>query len=339
MTRCRVSNVLIVFGGRSVEHNVSIESVRGALPSIKNAGYNTKLWYISSCGGWMVGYHIDDILSTTVTVQKYSSACEVIEFIKDVDIVFPIIHGRDGEDGSIQGFFQLFGKPVIGASILGSAICLDKVLSKQVAMTCGIPVTPYIYYDRRNISNISYRKICAKLGKTLCVKPNSLGSSIGVNIVNSEEELERSIQLVFQFDEMVLIEKAINGREISCGIIGKTSLISSVVGEVYVDGVYSYDKKYDNKSKKLLIPADIDASISKSIREQTVYLCNKLRVSGMARVDYFMLACGSVLFNEVNTIPSIDKDSMFSSLWAATGINSDELFRKIIDNHCVTTYA
>lgn len=255
-----------------------------------------------------------------------------------VDVVFPVLHGPMGEDGTVQGLLELAGIPYVGAGVLGSAIGMDKDVMKRLLREAGLPVVRFHAFRRwdheRDPEGVRAR--CAELGLPVFVKPANLGSSVGISRVARAAELDRALAFAFQFDTKVLVEQAAVGREIECSVLGYRDPIASVPGEIVVrhaDGFYSYDAKYvDETGAALEIPAQLPASVVDAVQHMAVRAFQVLECQGMARVDFFLESTYRLTINEINTLPGFTAISMYPKLWEASGMTAGELVGRLIEH-------
>jgi D-alanine-D-alanine ligase len=249
-----------------------------------------------------------------------------------VDVVFPVLHGPFGEDGTVQGLLKLANVPFVGASVLGSAIGMDKDVMKRLLRDANIPIGRFQTYDRRTARQIKFANIKKALGLPLFVKPANLGSSVGISKVNNRQELIAAVKKALRFDNKILIEEFIQGREIECSVLGNDDPIVSLPGEIVTGhDFYSYDAKYiDDQGAHLEIPAKLPKAIVKNVQEIAIETYKALCCEGMARVDFFLKANGKVLVNEINTIPGFTQISMYPKMWEASGIPYTKLIDRLI---------
>jgi D-alanine-D-alanine ligase len=254
------------------------------------------------------------------------------ERVEPVDVIFPVLHGPYGEDGSIQGLSRLANVPCVGAGILGSAICMDKDLTKRLLRQAGIVVAEFVALRRKSDLKRQVQEIERTLEYPLFVKPANMGSSVGISRVMNSDELKPAIDLAFEFDTKVVVEQEISGREIECSVLGNETPIASVPGEIALkEGFYSYDSKYiDQDGAALIIPADIESETIERIQTTALRAFERLECSGMARVDMFLTDHGDIYVNEINSIPGFTRISMYPKLWEASGISYTELIDRLI---------
>jgi len=341
----------ILFGGQSVEHEISILSARSIYEAIDKEKYDVVLIGIDKQGGWhfsneqiFFGYNATRRLKsfTNESDQLAIIPGQKIDFLyhlstqkkpKPVDVVFPVLHGTNGEDGSIQGFLKLSGIPFVGAGILGSAIGMDKEVTKRLLRDAGISI-PYFQVVRQNDRNtIEPLQIQAEFGLPLFIKPANLGSSVGISKVKTIDEIKPAIDKAFLYDQKILIEKCILGREIECSVLGNEHPEASLPGEIKPNHeFYSYEAKYlDENGANFEIPANLPDNLIKKIQETALKVFQVLEIEGMARVDFFLQEDGKLLVNEVNTIPGFTQISMYPKLWEASGLSYKDLITRLIE--------
>jgi D-alanine-D-alanine ligase len=323
--------VLVLSGGRSAEWEISLISSEWVCGELKAAGHHVTEVFIERDGSWMLkGSAVKLSVETCELPWKLSSGDEVIPF----DVVFPVLHGSFGEDGTVQGFCATAGWPCAGVPVLGSAVAMEKHTLKKLASEASIPVVPWVFIDENPNSCFEHlQEEIAALGYPLFVKPSRLGSSVGISRVNSVEELPPAIRMAAEYDSMILIEKAVDSpREIEVSVLGNGIQVqSSIPGEVLPGrDWYDYTAKYHCEESKLSIPAVLSASLTEDIRMMAENVFRLLGGRGYARVDFLMNNRG-IWLNEVNTIPGFTSISMFPKLWAASGMSSGDLLNFILD--------
>ncbi|QAX81745.1 D-alanine--D-alanine ligase [Candidatus Pseudomonas adelgestsugas] len=338
MSKMRVG---IIFGGRSAEHEVSLQSAYNIVNALDLSRFKPILIGIDKAGHWYFNDTFDFLINRSSnklavvfskTNRQAKEACWQ-SLLKHIDIVFPIVHGTFGEDGCLQGLLRMAGLPFIGSDVLGSAVCMDKDISKRLLRDAGIAVTPFITVTSRNIASISFKKVVNKLGLPLFVKPANQGSSVGVSKVINQLEYYAAVKLAMGFDEKVLIESAVQNREIECAILGNEKPIASGCGEIVVsNGFYSYDNKYtNNHAAQMIVPANISVAVSEHIRYLSIKAFEVLGCAGLARVDCFLTSDNEVLINEINSLPGFTNISMYPKLWHAAGMSYSELVSRLIE--------
>jgi len=340
----------LIFGGESNEHEVSISSAKTVFQAfnseINKQRFTVKAFYISKFGDWLDSDLSEKILigevenNTTkkqgVFNQEKINFLEGIEF-QNVDVWFPLLHGFNGEDGSIHGLLRFTKKPLVGCGILGSALGMDKILMKSIFSNLKIPQVNYLVFQNEDFNNEEIKnklinEISKKLNFPVFVKPSNSGSSLGISKVINESEIIQALQKARQIHPRNLVEEGLEVRELECGIIGNSKLLTSEIGEVnYISDWYDYDSKY-NSNNKITIPAEIDSKLTQQIKEIAIQSCRALNIFGFARVDFFLeKSSNKILLNEINTIPGFTKNSMFPMLWEASGLKIEQLVAKLVD--------
>jgi len=309
----------IIFGGRSGEHEISIISARSVMEATDKSIYNIKSIYIDKKGNW--------------TIEN--KLVEASNALKDVDIAFPVLHGPYGEDGTIQGLFEMEDVPYVGAGVASSAVAMDKQLSKDIFRSHEFHVADYIIiqkheWDRSRQKII--RGIEQIIGYPNFVKPANLGSSVGISKVMGRNEIEEAIEQAFLYDSKGLVEEAVkDAREIEVSVLGNEVPQASVCGEIIPSrDFYSYEAKYVDDKSELIIPAKLSVETSNKIRETAIAAYKAVGISGMARIDFLVQKDNKIFLSEVNTIPGFTKISMYPKLWEATGLPYPKLIDKLI---------
>jgi D-alanine-D-alanine ligase len=337
----------ILFGGRSGEHEVSLASAASVMRSLDAEKYEAVPIGITKEGHWLVGSAaqkmLPEVLKGGQRVMMTADPTDAALIPLDrsgggqrIDVVFPVMHGTYGEDGTIQGLLDLAGVPFVGAGVLGSAIGMDKDVSKRLLQVAKIPVVPWIAVQRADWERDpkESRKVVEKKFKyPLFVKPATLGSSVGMTKVHSREELTPALNLAAEFATKILVEKCIVGREIEVSVLGNHDPKASIPGEIVPHReFYDYAAKYLEEGSQILIPAKLKPTQVKTIQKYAVEAFRALELSGMARVDFFLeKKGGKIYFNEVNTIPGFTSISMYPKMWEASGIPFRELIDKLIE--------
>lgn len=330
--------VLLLFGGESTEHEVSIESAKNVYDAIDKAKFDVTLCYINKNGKWClvddvsggVEYNPDRAVAPVMGENRFivTSTNQSIA----ADVILPILHGNNGEDGVVQALSELMHARMVGSGMASSAFAMDKIITKQIAAANGIPVVDYV--SHRSYEPIpKFSDLTGQLGDTLFIKPTNAGSSIGVSKVHNEDEFGRAVTLAHSHSDTILIERAVNAREMEVAVLGNPPDIKiSDVGEIKPDAeFYSYESKYDASSKsEIVIPADIDQTTRDTIRDYAGKLFQLLGCKGMARVDFFVDESGKICLNEINTIPGFTNISMYPKLWQADGVSYPELIERLI---------
>jgi D-alanine-D-alanine ligase len=340
----------LIFGGFSNEHEVSISSAKTVFQAfnseINKQRFKVKAIYINKYGDWLDSdlsekILIDQIDYNNIKKQEIFNQGKInfldgIDF-QNVDVWFPLLHGFNGEDGSIHGLLRFTNKPLIGCGIIGSALGMDKILMKTIFSNLKLPQVNYLVFQNKNlkdkeVQNKLIDEILRKLNFPVFVKPSNSGSSLGISKVNKESEILQALEKAREIDPRFLVEEGLEVREIECGIIGNSKLLTSEIGEVkYESDWYDFNSKYYSNNK-ITIPAQIDSKITKEIKEIAIQSCRALNIFGFARVDFFLEKSSNKIFlNEINTIPGFTKNSMFPMLWEASGLNIEQLVAKLVD--------
>lgn len=342
----------MLFGGRSVEHEVSLLSARSVISNIDPAKYyvfpifieKNGMWRKASVSGWLdeggLEFFEDSFLSPSLNpaapVFYEISGRELIAEHK-VDVVFPVLHGTYGEDGAVQGVFELMGVPCVGASVLGSSVGMDKIVMKTLLKESGLPVVGYLGFyksDWQSAKEPLKERILKEIGLPCFVKSANLGSSVGITKVKSEDELEGAVDYSCRFSERVIVERAVKKpREIEVSVLGNDSPQASCPGEVVPHReFYDYTAKYLEEGTGLIAPPELDEETSEKLRDYAVRTFRALDCSGMGRVD-FLLEDGTneIYVSEINTIPGFTKISMYPRLWEVSGVSFPELVNRLIE--------
>ena len=336
----------LICGGTSGEHEVSLISAYNIQAALNREKYNVLLIGIDKNGGWYLGSdksfwkNVKDVRKISFVTEfpvrlpqrNLTEAGESGAVLSEVDVFFPITHGKLGEDGALQGLLELFGKPYVGSDVYGSAICMDKDVTKRLLRENGIPIAKYRML--RVPEELSFEDAVQDLGDTLFVKPCREGSSLGVSKVRTADEYSYALREAFDADSKVLVEEAISGREIECSVLGNNfPQAASVLGEIApAHEFYSYEAKYvDEDGADLIVPAEIDLDVSLNIRQTAVEAFQITECRGMARIDFFLNRDNSFILNEINTLPGFTNISMYPKLWEASGLSYPELLERLIE--------
>ena len=322
----------ILFGGRSTEHEVSIRSAKNVIDVIDRKKFAPILIGIDKQGTWLTEAESKILLSTGKSPKKKQDLMPKLD-LKKIDVVFPVLHGSFGEDGTMQGFLKLVGKPYVGPSLLGSGMGMDKDVTKRILREAGIGVSGGVVVEKHEMQSISFNKIKKQFGLPLFVKPANAGSSVGVSKVKNEKEFAAALETAFKFDAKVLIEEAIVAREIEVAVLGNEFPEAATPGEIIPgEEFYSYADKYASESKSMAqIPAAIPKKDLEKIRKIAVLAYKALELEGMTRVDFFYKQDGSLLINEVNTIPGFTSISMYPKMWEVSGLSFTDLVTKLLE--------
>jgi D-alanine-D-alanine ligase len=336
-------HIVLLFGGKSAEHEVSIRSAQSIYNVLDKSKYEITLIGIDKNGAWL-SLNVQQFLSIKVIISDKQTPTYSIDNLfqagkSKVDAVFPVLHGPFGEDGTIQGLLKLANVPFVGAGVLGSAVGMDKDVAKRLLRDAGLPNAKFHIYNEYDRKTISFEKVRKDLGLPLFIKPANLGSSVGISKVHDRAEFVKAINSAFQYDSKILIEEYIKGREIECSVLGNEKPIASVCGEIIPNHeFYSYEAKYlDDNGAALSIPAKILKPLMSKVQILAVKAYKVLCCEGMARVDFFLKENGEIYINEINTIPGFTSISMYPKLWEKSGIPygklTDTLIKLAMDRH------
>ncbi len=340
----------LLFGGRSVEHEVSVTSATCILKALDPTRYDVSLVAIDHQGRWHLG-------SPALPPEAAASGAEVTlpavpgegalvsmpgtswggaRAPQPVDVIFPIVHGQGGEDGSLQGLLELAGVPYVGAGVLGSALQMDKEASKRLLAASGIPVVPWVLVRREELradAEAAAERALAALGLPVFVKPSNLGSSVGITKVIEGRQLVPALREAARYDRKLLVERAVDAREIEVALLGNHPIEASVVGEIRTRREwYDYEAKYVDEDTELLIPAPIDEAQSRKARSLAIQAVGLLEGAGLARVDFLLdRRTGELFVNEVNSLPGFTEGSMYPRLWEASGLPYAALLDRLIE--------
>ncbi len=334
--------VAILYGGKSVEHKVSLKSAKNIFDNIDRDKFEPVLIGIDPGGNW---YFMQDFKTGIRSGKPLSlhlqQGEEIFYTLPDnnslgvIDIVFPVLHGNDGEDGSIQGLFKTVNIPVVGTGVTGSAVAMDKVIAKKLMRDAGIAVSRFRHYTFEQKDSISFKELTDELGLPLIIKPVASGSSVGVSKINNEEQFRSALEDTFQYDNEIIFEEFIRGREMECSVMGNQSPVASMPGEILIakhHDIYSFDAKYvDDKGANLEMPAKVKPELIPVIKNAVIKAYITLKCEDYSRVDFFLTEDGKIVINEINTIPGFTSISMFPQLWKLSGISYKELITQLID--------
>lgn len=337
-------NICILFGGVSSEHDVSVMSAKTVIEEIDREKYDITVIGITKEGEWYL-YENELPHKDWENSVKYKAIISpdrkkkcVLKFTDNgveeigIDAVYPVLHGKNGEDGTIQGLCTLAAIPCVGSGVIGSAVCMDKCVAKVLFKKSGIPVTDWVEF--RKGDEIPYDEIETKIGYPCFIKPPNAGSSVGVTKAHSRTELESGISLAFRHDFKVMVEKAVNPREIECSVWGNYSPSASEnLGEIKPAAeFYDFDAKYNDENSDLMIPSPLDFQTKEKIRKYAIEAYKVSECRGLARVDFLVSKDdGSIYLNEINTLPGFTQISMYPKLWESQGISVKEVISRHID--------
>lgn len=343
-------NLCVIFGGESPEHDISQKSVTSILNNLDKEKYNIYTIGITRDGRWYLytgeyaaiepgswekdtenlkpAFISPDSAQHGIVVLD-GSACEVIH----IDVIFPVLHGEYGEDGTIQGLFELSHIPYVGMGVLSSANGMDKTFSKLVFQSAGIPQAAWVVVTSSDSFSDRADEIEQKLGYPCFVKPARLGSSVGIGKAHNREELISALENAAKYDRRILVEEHIDGHEVECAVLGNADVQAATVGEIKpAVEYYDFDAKYNDDSTLLIIPAELPTETIEKIRQYSITAFKSLDGQGLSRVDFFVKhSDGSVILNEINTLPGFTNISMYPKLWSAVGLGYAELLDRLIE--------
>jgi D-alanine-D-alanine ligase len=342
--------VALLFGGRSAEHDVSVMSARNVFRALDPARYETVPIGITRSGAWLLSSFEGGAFPTAVPesgprvalVPGGAGRLAILpetdgaapDLSRTVDVVFPVLHGPFGEDGTVQGAAEIAGVPYVGSGVLGSAMAMDKDVAKRLMRDGGLPIARFLTFSRGDAP--AFDALVAELGRPVFVKPARLGSSVGISKAATRQEFAQAIAEAFQHDHKILVEEFVPGREIECGVLeGEDgSLTASLPGEIVPSnrhGFYTYEAKYlDEEGAAIKVPADLPPAVSEKVRSLSIEAFRALGCEGLARIDFFLREDGKLLVNEVNTLPGFTNISMYPKVMEALGISYAELVDRLI---------
>ena len=338
----------VIFGGISTEHDVSIVSGTSIIRNLDRQKYDIYPLYIDKQGNWYTYKESEKIYKVGDKVDNIEPLNNYIEYLKQMDCIFPVLHGLYGEDGTIQGLFELIKVPYVGCKVLASSVSMDKVYTKIIFEKAGLNQAKYVYIRENNgryiyvdeqfneaIYNIEEvsNEIERKIRYPMFIKPSNSGSSVGIKKAKNIEQLKEAIEYASKYDKKMLIEEGINGREVECAVLGDEKVEASCVGEVLsAEEFYGFDAKYNNSESKTVIPANIEKDIVEEIRKSAIKAFKAVNGSGLSRVDFFIEeGTNKVIINEINTLPGFTQISMYPKLFEAIGLKYSELLDRLIE--------
>lgn len=334
----------LLYGGKSAEHEVSLLTATAVSKAIDYGKYEVHPIFITLDGQWLRGPQLTQPVESIEQLQfkrEVNSPNDITEFIldknakADFDVIFPLLHGTNGEDGTVQGLLEVLNFPYVGNGVLASAAGMDKVVMKQLFSVAGLKQVPYVYFIRKEWDD-NQKAIIEKCENELTwpmfVKPANLGSSVGISKASNEEQLVKAIEFALLYDRKVIVEQGIEAREVEMGVLGHNDPKVSVPGEIKpVTEFYDYDSKYKDDSTELIIPAKIPSTVEVSMRKMAVDAFKILDCSGLVRADFFVTENDEVYINEVNTMPGFTPVSMYPLLWQHTGVPYPQLIDTLIE--------
>lgn len=346
-----MKTLAVLFGGKSEEHNVSVVSGTSIISNLDKEKYKVYPVYISKDGKYYkYTKKVEEIIPLKIDdeITELEEIDNIIKYLEQIDIVFPVLHGTYGEDGCLEGMLELIGKKYVGCRVLSSALCMDKVYAKTIFKTAEIPVAKsmylkkkennYIYIDDKFnkiiLDEISLEKeVSTYLKYPVFIKPSSGGSSVGVSQAHNKEQLIKGLEEAFTYDTKVLIEERVIGREVECAVLGNDNPVASYIGEILsAENFYTYDSKYKNKESKTIIPADIDKETMEKIRLLALKAYTAVDCTGLSRVDFFIEdKTNRIIINEINTMPGFTEISMYPKLMEHLGYSYTKLLDTLIE--------
>lgn len=344
-------NIAIIFGGKSGEHEVSRVSASSIYKHIDKDKYNVHTIGITKQGRWlyyngtaenMANGEWENLANKNVEINLIPSGDREIGIkfedatFESIDVLFPVLHGPYGEDGTVQGVFEISGIPYVGCGVLASSVGMDKLICKKVFSQIGLPQVDYTYTTKWEFNidkNSELDKIESKLNYPIFVKPANLGSSVGISKASNRNELLVGIEEALKYDSRIVLEQGVNAREIEVAVLGNEDVKASIAGEIIpAKDFYDYEDKYVNGASKLEIPASIDNKTMESIRKMAIEAFKGIDGSGLSRVDFFVeKSTGNIYINEINTLPGFTSISMYPKLWEATGLKYSDLIDALIE--------
>src|SRR5699024_7021867 len=331
-------NIFLIYGGKSAEHEVSIVSAYNIVKEINFEQHIVKPIYITREGKWVKG---DDLKTTEhinsqidMIVSEDQPAFDFNELRQEDAVAFPVLHGRNGEDGTVQGLFEVLDVPYVGCGVLASSTGMDKIISKALFEHAGIPQLPYVPVNQKRWKldqDEVIQSIESELSYPMYVKPANMGSSVGISEAKDQNELRQAIVLAFEFDHRVVVEQGVIAREIEISILGNEDVNTSVPGELVKDiQFYDYESKYENNNVTLQIPANVDNNIITKLKDYAAKAFLAIDGSGLTRADFFVTENNEIYINEVNTFPGFTPISMYPKLWENTGLSYHDLIEELI---------
>lgn len=347
MSQNKKIHIAVLFGGKSAEHEVSVNSARNVVAALDPNKYQVSLIGIDKIGVWHL-QQMQDLLSHQSELSNLNSATTLslalgkageflagnqIGHLQSIDVIFPVLHGPLGEDGTVQGLLRLADIPFVGSDVLSSAINMDKDVMKRLLIASKLPTGKFLVYRHHELAQIDFTTITKQLGLPLFIKPANLGSSIGVSKVHNAVEFHAAIADAFAYDRKIIIEEFIAGREIECAVLGNETMVASLPSEVIPQHeFYSYEAKYlDPNGACFELPAKLSPELTKRVQQLAIATAQALCCEGMARVDFFITADETIYINEVNTIPGFTAISQYPSMWLASGLSYPHLIDRLIE--------
>lgn len=328
--------IILLYGGRSAERKVSVLSAESVMRAIDYDKFFVKTYFITQAGDFIKTQEFskkpaaDEKLMTNDTVVA-SQKIKPSDIYEEGAVVFPVLHGPMGEDGSIQGFLEVLKMPYVGCNILSSSVAMDKITTKRVLASAGIPQVPYVAVIEGENIDEKIAEVETNLTYPVFTKPSNMGSSVGISKSENQDELRSALELAFKYDSRVLIEQGVNAREIEVGLLGNKGVKSSLPGEVVKDvAFYDYEAKYIDNKITMDIPAKLSEDVIATMRQYAEKAFHAIGGVGLARCDFFYTDKGEILLNELNTMPGFTQWSMYPLLWENMGISYTDLIEKLV---------
>ncbi|WP_390621188.1 D-alanine--D-alanine ligase [Bacillus testis] len=338
----------LLYGGKSAEHKVSLQTALAVTKALDFTKFDIYPVYITTEGNWIAGKQLTapaenvEALaldssegSTAGSLSTQAFSVQAAGQSKEFDVIFPLLHGPNGEDGTVQGMLELMNLPYVGNGVLASSAGMDKVVMKNIFAQAGLPQVKYVWFTRKQWEKneeLAYSEVEGKIGYPCFVKPANLGSSVGINKCTTKEELKAAFKEAFEYDRRIIIEEGVTAREIEIGVLGNEDPKCSVAGEIIPKDVafYDYKAKYEDGNTGLVIPADIPQDKYEELKQLAVTAFESLDCAGLVRADFFLTKEGQFYINEVNTMPGFTPFSMFPLLWKHTGLEYPQLIEKLV---------
>lgn len=334
-------NICIVYGGKSAEHDISILTAQSVINAMDKDKYNIDTIYITNDGAWIKGPAVTGLIEDVEKLRLFRPETAPISHLlrlstkeEPYDAIFPLLHGPNGEDGTIQGLFEVLDLPYVGNGVLAAASSMDKHVMKQLFANRGLPQLPYISFLGSEFEKYHHNiieLIINKLKFPVFVKPANLGSSVGISQCRNRGELLKGIKEALKYDRKLVVEEGIEAREIEVAVLGNDYPETTLPGEVVKEGFYDYKAKYKNGSAELVIPADLPADVAETLRNMAVEAFKATDCSGLARADFFVTEDYKIFINETNAMPGFTKFSMYPLLWQNMGLSYSELITTLIE--------
>jgi D-alanine-D-alanine ligase len=334
----------ILFGGRSAEHEVSVVSAQGVMGAIDRERFQVVPLGVTKDGAWLTPEETQEALAA-INAERLASLRapaaaggirpQVLAALSELDVVFPLLHGTFGEDGTLQGLLEMLDVAYVGAGVAASAVGMDKALQQMILRQAGLPVPQSLVVTASRWQEegpAQAREVEKQLGYPCFVKPANSGSSIGTSKARSREDLADAMTEAFRFDRKALVEQAIEGRQVECAVLGNDHPQASPLGEiVFTREFYDYVAKYEDSTTRLIIPAELSPDLAGSLQTMAITAFQAVDCAGMGRVDFFLAADGQPYLNEINTIPGFTPVSMYPKLWEAAGLSYRDLITRLIE--------